>query len=123
MLEITGDNLSIKDIIKVSRNYEQIKLSPYAKERITEGFLNLQKIKSKTPTIYGISTGVGSMKDIYIPSLNREQYQKNILLSHAMGTGPYFDEDIVRAAILLKINSFAKGYSGVRLLEIGRAHV
>ena len=118
MLEITGDNLSIKDIIKVSRNYEQIKLSPYAKERITEGFLNLQKIKSKTPTIYGISTGVGSMKDIYIPSLNREQYQKNILLSHAMGTGPYFDEDIVRAAILLKINSFAKGYSGVRLLVV-----
>lgn len=118
MLEITGDYLSIKDIIKVSRNYEPIKLSPYAKERIAEGYLNLQKSKSKNPKIYGMSTGVGSMKDIFIPFLQREQYQKNILLSHAIGTGSYFDEEVVRAAILLKVNSFAKGYSGVRLLVV-----
>lgn len=118
MLEITGDYLSIKDIVKVSRKYEPIKLSPYAKERIMEGYLNLQKGKSKNPKIYGMSTGVGSMKDIFIPFLEREQYQKNILLSHAIGTGSYFDEEVVRAAILLKVNSFAKGCSGVRLLVV-----
>ena len=118
MLEITGEILSIDNIIDVSRNNVKVELSWDAKVKVNEGYIRLQKTIQKSNSIYGISTGVGALKDIYIPLENEAEYQKNLLLSHAVGTGAYFEQDVIRAAILLKINSLAKGYSGVRLLVI-----
>ena len=118
MLEITGEILSIDNIIDVSRNNVKVELSWDTKVKVNEGYIRLQNTIQKSTSIYGISTGVGALKDIYIPLENEAEYQKNLLLSHAVGTGEYFEQDVIRAAILLKINSLAKGYSGVRLLVI-----
>lgn len=118
LLVITGEYLSIDNIIDVSRNNMKVKLSQDVQAKVNEGYLQLKTAIQKADSIYGISTGVGALKDIPISPENKEEYQKNLLLSHAVGTGTYFGQDVIRAAILLKINSLVKGYSGVRLLVI-----
>ena len=96
MLEITGEILSIDNIIDVSRNNVKVELSWDAKVKVNEGYIRLQKTIQKSNSIYGISTGVGALKDIYIPLENEAEYQKNLLLSHAVGTGAYFEQDVIR---------------------------
>ncbi|HEY9784166.1 MAG TPA: histidine ammonia-lyase, partial [Candidatus Obscuribacterales bacterium] len=64
--------------------------------------------------VYGITTGFGKFKDIFIRPEDSSSLQRNLLLSHAAGVGPRFDDDTVRAIMLLRANALAKGYSGIR---------
>ena len=68
--------------------------------------------------VYGITTGFGSLARERIDRAQVEALQRNLVLSHAAGTGPLLREDIVRLALLLKANSLALGYSGVRRVVI-----
>lgn len=65
--------------------------------------------------VYGINTGFGSLANEIISNDKLQQLQKNIVLSHACGTGELLDDDVTAMILLLKINSLAQGYSGVRL--------
>lgn len=64
--------------------------------------------------IYGLTTGFGALSDVVISKEQTKQLQRNILMSHAAGVGNFLDEETARAALLLKINDFAKGYSGIK---------
>jgi histidine ammonia-lyase len=64
---------------------------------------------------YGITTGFGAFKDCLIPRGDAALLQKNILLSHAVGTGEPFDVATVRAIMLIRANTLARGHSGIRL--------
>src|SRR5690606_29915438 len=64
--------------------------------------------------VYGVTTGVGELRTVVIPAESRAQLQVNILRSHAAGVGPHLPVPDVRAAMLLRINSFCRGHSGVR---------
>lgn len=66
-------------------------------------------------TVYGINTGFGSLANQAISSENLQQLQRNIVLSHACGTGKLLGDDLVSMILLLKINSLAQGFSGVRM--------
>ena len=66
--------------------------------------------------IYGITTGFGGvLANTYISPEQSEILQQNIIRSHATGVGALFEEDVVRAIILLRANALAKWYSGVRI--------
>lgn len=69
-------------------------------------------------TVYGINTGFGALAHCVIPPVDLTQLQKNIVLSHACGTGDLLDDDVVSTVLLLKINSLAQGYSGIRVMVI-----
>lgn len=69
-------------------------------------------------TVYGINTGFGALASKKIPSHELETLQRSIVLSHAAGTGDLLDDKVVRLILLLKINSLARGFSGVRLETI-----
>lgn len=73
-----------------------------------------QVIKAKK-TVYGINTGFGSLANQTISTEHLKQLQRNIVLSHACGTGDLLSDDVVAMILLLKINTLAQGYSGVRL--------
>ena len=74
-------------------------------------------IRSKK-TVYGINTGFGSLANQIISADKLQQLQRNIVLSHACGTGELLDDDVVALILLLKINSLAQGFSGIRLSVI-----
>lgn len=69
----------------------------------------------KGTTVYGINTGFGALAKTKIGNQDLERLQEALVLSHAAGTGDYLSEDVVRLMLLLKINSLARGFSGIHL--------
>ncbi len=65
--------------------------------------------------VYGVNTGFGKLASVRIPSADLERLQRNIVLSHASGTGDSVERDIVRLMMALKLANLAQGASGVRL--------
>ena len=63
--------------------------------------------------VYGINTGFGNFRNVVIPRQDLETLQVNLIRSHAAGVGDPFDEEIVRAILLLRVNALASGFSGV----------
>jgi len=112
---IDGNSLTIDDVVKVARHGEKVALSPKAIGAINKSRSWVDSIIDSKKPVYGISTGFGDFSTIFISADKREVLQRNLILSHATGVGEYLPEDAVRAAMLLRINSLSKGYSGIRL--------
>ena len=65
---------------------------------------------------YGISTGFGALGDNYIPASQRAALQRSLIRSHAAGSGPEVEREVVRAMMLLRLSTLATGRTGVRPL-------
>ena len=112
---IKDKNYTLEEIYEIGINDYCISLSKDVKNKIIKSRQFIEsKIKSND-IIYGVNTGFGKLSQIKIKNNNVNQLQRNLILSHAVGTGEYIPDDIVKLIILLKIVSFTKGYSGVRL--------
>lgn len=83
-----------------------------ASEKVIENTLKAGK------TVYGINTGFGALAHKKIDDSELALLQTSLVLSHAAGTGELLPDEIVRLILLLKINSLARGYSGVRFVVI-----
>ncbi|MEY4659868.1 MAG: hypothetical protein RJB36_1634 [Bacteroidota bacterium] len=79
-----------------------------------------QKMQGSDALIYGINTGFGSLCDTAISSGDLEALQRNLVLSHACGTGEEVPEDIVKRMLFLKVMGLSKGNSGVQLQTVER---
>lgn len=110
---VTGKDLTIEDIVAVSRQNAEVKISSDSKKRIKDSKKIVEDIvKSGKPT-YGISTGFGELSTVTITKDQNGALQRNLILSHSCGVGNPFPEDIVRAIMLLRLNTHASGFSGV----------
>lgn len=118
MILLDGDSLTLTDVIKVARGYEEVALSNEGREKIIASRKIVDKILEEERPVYGISTGFGDFSTISISKDEREKLQRNLILSHATGVGAHLSEDVVRAAMMLRANSLAKGYSGIRLATV-----
>lgn len=78
----------------------------------------ITKIIEKNQTVYGINTGFGALASTRINTQDLETLQRSIVLSHAAGTGDLLTDEAVRLILILKINSLARGHSGVRMETI-----
>jgi histidine ammonia-lyase len=114
MIEIDGSHLTLQDIIAIARNQEEVKLAPEALSNLERAQSWIQDIVESGRPVYGINTGFGIFADRSIPAKDSAQLSRNLILSHAVGTGPDLDVEIVRAAMLVRANTLSKGYSGVR---------
>lgn len=116
IIEIDGYHLSIELVHKIAHHkHFHIKLSEEAKAAILKSRQVVEGIIKAGKTVYGLNTGFGSLKDKNIDQAQLEALQENLIRSHAVGAGEPFSEPEVRAAILIRANSLAQGYSGVRL--------
>ena len=106
-----------EEVIKyvLSNDDVSLGLSPSCKQAIIESQQTVEEILSTEKIVYGINTGFGQLANKVISKNNLVTLQKNLVLSHACGTGDFLPEKIVRLILLLKINNLAQGYSGVRL--------
>jgi histidine ammonia-lyase len=115
---LDGQSLSINDMVAVSRHGAQVELSNEAKSAIKKSREWVEKAVAEGKVMYGITTGFGAFKNIAINENQTAELQLNLIRSHSSGIGEPFSEDVCRAVMLLRANSLAKGYSGVRLIVI-----
>jgi histidine ammonia-lyase len=80
----------------------------------------VEEIVARRQTVYGVNTGFGKLAQQRISPEDLEKLQVNLVLSHAAGTGPMLPAPVTRLVMLLKINSLARGCSGVRRAVIER---
>lgn len=111
---IDGKQLKIKEIVAVARHNAVVELAPEARQAIRDSHAWVDSIIEKGDPVYGINTGFGVFADHRIPADDSAQLSRNLILSHAVGTGDPLDDEVVRAAILVRANTLAKGNSGVR---------
>ena len=112
---IDGEHLTIEDVVAVARDGVQVELAPSAKDAVQTSRAWIEEIIERGDPVYGINTGFGVFAEISIPPEASAQLSRNLILSHAVGTGDPLADEIVRAAILVRANTLAKGHSGVRL--------
>ncbi len=114
-LIITADGLTLQDVVDVARDDREIAISPALLERFaaTRDYIAAHWMHDEAPLIYSLNTGVGAFKDRRVEVSDIEQYQKNMILSHATGLGDAFAREVVRATLLLRLNAFAADVSGI----------
>ncbi len=114
MITLSGNTLTIEDVIAVARWGHKTKLSPDALQRIESAHQWVQDIVQAGKPVYGINTGFGIFADRRISGQESARLSRNLILSHAVATGEPLPEDVVRAAMLIRANTLARGHSGVR---------
>src|SRR2546430_19669 len=102
----------------------RISIGPEAERRLRAARDLVDRLVREDRVVYGLTTGVGALKNVRIPPADGRQLQRNLLMSHAAGVGPPLPEELVRAGMLVRINQFCQGTSGVspkvaeRLVEL-----
>lgn len=118
MIILDGYSLSIEDFIKVSRNFEKACLSQESIDRMNKSRSFIESAVNNREVVYGVTTGFGDLWDKFIEPEKTSELSHNIIKSHSTGVGEPFNEEIARGTMLLRINTFAKGFSGIRLCVV-----
>lgn len=128
-LTIDGHSLTLPQVVEVAREGRPVALGDAARARVAESLAWVEAILAGNAPIYGINTGFGIFADRRISVGDTAQLTRNLILSHAVGTGEPLPAEVVRAAMLIRANTLALGHSGVRpevvetLLAMLNAHV
>lgn len=93
----------------------KVALSPIAKKKVQISRKTVEKMVQEKRVVYGVTTGFGNFKNKIISQEDTAELQKNLIRSHASGVGEPLANEIVRAALIVRLNSLSQGYSGVRL--------
>ncbi|KTD64058.1 histidine ammonia-lyase [Legionella spiritensis] len=115
MFTIKPDQMTLKDYQWLVKNGIPCRLDKSCLPKIEASRDTVKTVVDSKKIVYGINTGFGSLANQIISSENLLQLQQNIVLSHACGTGDLLPDPVVALILLLKINSLAQGFSGVRL--------
>ncbi|HEY7167841.1 MAG TPA: aromatic amino acid ammonia-lyase [Candidatus Binatia bacterium] len=121
-VELCGDRLTLEQVAAVARRECNVELSsnPDVKKRLLAARAVLEDKLSRGEIIYGVNTGFGGNVRFLIPEKDLPFHQENLFRFLTCGVGQPLPEDAVRAAMLLRANALAKGYSGVRVEIIER---
>ncbi|SHO55392.1 histidine ammonia-lyase [Vibrio quintilis] len=115
VLTINPGRMTLKELRLVSRSGLKVKLAEDAHQAINASTQVVEKIIAEERTVYGINTGFGLLANTKIAPEDLETLQCSIVLSHAAGIGKFMQDETVRLIMVLKINSLARGFSGIRL--------
>ncbi|CDZ79255.1 Histidine ammonia-lyase [Legionella massiliensis] len=115
LFTIIPGQLTLETIKLILKEKKNCVLHESSQELIHASCAVVTKVIDEKRTVYGINTGFGSLANQTISADHLKQLQRNIVLSHACGTGPLLSDEDVSLILLLKINSLSQGYSGVRM--------
>ena len=106
--------VSIEDVVAVARHNAPIALDPKALEGVAASRAVIDGLASDPNPHYGISTGFGALATTFIESDRRAQLQASLVRSHAAGSGPEVEREVIRALMLLRLSTLMTGRTGVR---------
>ena len=116
---LTGEDLGLADVWAVAVDHAPVAIADSARERMAAArALVEQALHGSQEHTYGVNTGFGRFVSRSIPEELTEELQLRLLRSHACGVGEPYPPEIVRAALLLRANALAKGYSGARAVIV-----
>ncbi|MEI8131070.1 MAG: histidine ammonia-lyase [Leptolinea sp.] len=116
MVKLTGQTLTIEQLVAVSRNKEQVAdLGDDVQARMRRSHeWVVNSIKHEGKIVYGVNTGFGSLANRQISTSEARKLSRNVILLCVCGVGKPLPEDVVRGIMLIRANMLAKGHSGVR---------
>jgi histidine ammonia-lyase len=106
--------LTLADLREVWQRPMRFALADPARAAIAASAAAVERVIARGAPAYGINTGFGKLAKTRIPDEQLQQLQRNLILSHSVGTGALLDDAVVRLALVMKIGSLGRGYSGVR---------
>jgi len=117
-LHISGNDLTLEAVREVAEQRRPVLLSADARQGVDRARAVVDEIVSSNKLAYAVTTGVGKLSDVRIAGDQIRELQVNLVRSHAVGVGDALPIAETRAMMLLRANSLAKGYSGVRAVVI-----
>jgi histidine ammonia-lyase len=114
VIRLQPGRLGLEDLRAVARGQPAVELDPASRPAIDAARRTVAAIAGGEHAVYGVNTGFGKLAQKRIAADQLAQLQRNLVLSHAAGTGAPLDDATVRLTLLLKANSLARGHSGVR---------
>ena len=106
--------LSFDDVVAVARDDARVEITPDALEEIRKSRKIIEGLAEDVEPHYGVSTGFGALATRHIPAPLRAQLQASLVRSHAAGSGPEVEREVIRALMLLRLSTLATGRTGVR---------
>ncbi len=106
--------VSADDVVRVARNDAPVVIAEDAVAAITASRSRIEALADDPTPAYGISTGFGALATRHIPHDLRTKLQRSLIRSHAAGSGPEVEREVVRAMMLLRLSTLATGRTGVR---------
>lgn len=110
--------LAAADVVAVARGGAQVTLAPEALAAIRRGREIIDALADDAEPHYGVSTGFGALATRHIPVELRAQLQASLVRSHAAGSGPRVETEVVRALMLLRLATLATGLTGARAVTV-----
>src|SRR5437762_5555336 len=114
MVELDGDHMRIEQFLSVAAGRETSSLSAEATQKMLRSREVVERLAAGDQPVYGVNTGVGLLADVRVPPADLDLLQRNVVRSHAAGTGDPLARNEVRAMMLIRANVLAKGFSGIR---------
>src|SRR2546421_2743497 len=103
-----------EDVVRVARGGWGVRLADEALAEIARSRDVVDRLAKDDRPHYGVSTGFGALATRHIPPEQRAQLQRSLIRSHAAGSGPEVEREVVRALMLLRLRTLATGRTGVR---------
>ena len=115
MILLDGSHLTLTDLLAIADSRAAVGVAPEARTRVAASRAVVDRKAEGADAVYGVNTGFGSFAETRIDKRDLAALQLNLLRSHAAGVGSPLPVRVVRAAMALRANVLAKGYSGIRL--------
>jgi histidine ammonia-lyase len=122
MAAMRSDSISVgtgpvspDDVVAVARGGAGVRLADDALAEIARSRDVVEALAKDEAAHYGVSTGFGALATLHIPVAQRAQLQRSLIRSHAAGSGPEVEREVVRALMLLRLSTLATGRTGVRV--------
>ncbi len=110
--------LTLADVVAVARHGAPVLLTDEALTATAAARARIDELAAGEIPTYGISTGFGALANRHIPTELREKLQRSLIRSHAAGTGPEVEREVVRGLMLLRLRTLASGHTGVRVSTV-----
>ncbi len=111
---IRPGSLRLADLRRLAWSEQPLRVNQAFMNTVATGVQVIDEILRRGAPVYGVNTGFGKLAQTRIPDHKIKSLQRNLVLSHAAGTGALLPDTAIRLTLILKINCLAQGYSGVR---------
>ena len=115
MILLSGSDLTLTDLLAIADDRVEVGLAPDARTRVAAARAVVDRKAAGEEAVYGVNTGFGNFAETRIDKHDLAALQLNLLRSHAAGVDTPLSVRIVRAAMALRANVLAKGFSGIRV--------